>query len=475
MKDKKRTFETFFFYDRSGMEARFEQMAAKGWLIEAINSSICTYRRIEPKKLTFCVCWYPDASQFDPGPSEKQQTFYDFCQHTGWVLAVSSGPMQVFYNENEHPIPIETDPVLEVEAIHRSMTRGPLPGQVCFLGLAVLNLWLFVSRLLDDPLDTLASTLNLIPGLLWFDLILILAVECGGYLLWHRKAAKAAQEGDFLKTNRRKGVRRFVLALLALNLLCFLIHLINAMAYGSSVTRYTSLIMFLVYLPGVFLLTYGVRALLKKKKYPAHINRAATFTTSLVVAFLFLFCITWGTLAGTTRGWFTEKGVETYTYHGATFTAPQDELPLTIKDLTHETREGYSREKRVESSPFLAQYQMRVRPRFDAANFAELPALEYTITVVKLTSLYDLCKNELLEGWTREWQEEGEKDYAEPVSPAPWGADDAYQQYNQEYGAQNTFLLCYDKRLVEISFPNEWTLTPEQMKMVSEKLRTFEN
>lgn len=471
MKDKKHTFETFFFYDRSGMEARFEQMAAKGWLIEAMNASLCTYRRIEPKKLTFCVCWYPDASQFDPGPSEEQQTFYDFCRHTGWVLAVSSGPMQVFYNESEHPIPIETDPVFEVEAIHRSMTSGPLLGQLFFLVLVFSNLWLFVSRLIDDPLDILTSTGSLTAGLLWFILILKVTAECGGYLLWHRKAVKAAREGEFLETNGHKRFRFFVFVLMTFSLAYYLF---NSMAYGNRIMRFTSLIMFVVYLPGIFLLTYGIRALLKKKKYPSHINRAVTFTCSLAGAFLLIFCITWGTLTGSTRGWFTEKNVETYTYNGSTFTAPQDELPLTLTDLTHETREGYSREKRVESSPFLAQYQMRERPRFDAANFAELPALEYTITVVKLSSLYDLCKNELLEGWTREWQEEGEKDYAEPVSPAPWSADDAYQQFNQEYGAQNTFLLCYGERLVEISFPNEWELNPEQMKTVSEKLSAFE-
>ena len=457
MKDKKRTFETFFFYDRSGMEARFEQMAAKGWLIEAMNSSICTYRRIEPKKLTFCVCWYPDASQFDPGPSEEQQTFYDFCQHTGWVLAVSSGPMQVFYNENEHPIPIETDPVLEVEAIHRTMTRGPMLGQLFSLVLAVLNLWLFVSRLIDDPIDTLVSAASMTACLLWFSLILEAAAECGGYLLWHRKAVKAAREGEFLETNGHKRFRHFVFALMAISIAYYLF---SSIAYGSRSTRYISVFMFFVYLPGVLLITNYVQTQLKRDGYPAHINRAATFTLSLGVAFFLLFFITLGSVAG---------------YDKPKKELPQDELPLTLEDLTHEERESYAREKRVESSPFLAQYQMRHRRWFYPTHDAYFPALDYTITLVKFSPLFDLCRDELIENWTQEWQMEGEKDYAVPVSPVPWCADDAYQKINQEYGAQNTFLLCYGKRIVEINFPNEWELTPEQKKTVSEKLSNFEN
>ena len=85
MKDKRRVMEIFSFYDRSGLERRLAAMAEKGWLLEKIGSILWTYRRTEPRKLTFCVCWFPKASAFDPEPSEEQQTFYDFCEHTGWT------------------------------------------------------------------------------------------------------------------------------------------------------------------------------------------------------------------------------------------------------------------------------------------------------------------------------------------------------------------------------------------------------
>lgn len=156
MKDKKRVWELFSFYDRSGLEKHLAQMAEKGWMLEDIGSFFWMYRKIEPQKLTFCICWYPKASALDPEPSEEQQTFYDFCEHTGWTLAGGFGQMQVFYNERPDPMPIETDPVMEVEGIHRSAKRTTLPAQLMLFSISLVNGGLFISRLLKDPIGILA-------------------------------------------------------------------------------------------------------------------------------------------------------------------------------------------------------------------------------------------------------------------------------------------------------------------------------
>ena len=141
MKDLKRRMELYSLYDRSGMEEHLAQMAEQGWLLEKIGAYLWTYRRIEPKRLTFSVCYFPKASQFDPAPSEEQETFYDFCAHTGWVLAAANAQLQVFYNERPHPVPIETDPVAEVEAFRKDMKKRFLPLCAILLGLGLFYLW----------------------------------------------------------------------------------------------------------------------------------------------------------------------------------------------------------------------------------------------------------------------------------------------------------------------------------------------
>ncbi len=155
MKDAKRRIETFSFYDHTGIARHLTKMAGKGWLLEKISNFGWTYRRIAEKKLAFSVCYYPKASDFDPEPTEAQKEFHDFCEHTGWILAAASAQMQIFYNEQENPVPIDTDPVLEIETIHAAAKKSYLPGYFVLLLVSILNGVLFVARLSVDLIELL--------------------------------------------------------------------------------------------------------------------------------------------------------------------------------------------------------------------------------------------------------------------------------------------------------------------------------
>lgn len=355
---------------------------------------------------------------------------------------------------------------MEVDAIHRSAKRTSLPSQLVLLAMSLINGWLFVSRLLNDPVGVLASAANLFTGVCWAFLILLTAVECGGYFLWHRKAVKAAEQGEFLEA---KGHRKFQIICLTVMGLGMLYYLVSVLTSENQMMMVTVLLMLGVYLPGVYLLTYGVKAFLKKKKAPARVNRTVTILFAFVGAFVLIGGITWGVLFGSSRGWLAGND-ETYEYRGNIFTAPQDKLPLTVEDLLDVNYSGYTREQTNHQSLLLAQYEARQRPRFDAGNFKEMPHLEYIITLVRVPALYGLCKNALLADWEKDWRSDGQKDYAMPIDPTPWGAEDAYQLTNQEYGPENTFLLCYKDRFVEIDFSYGWNVTPGQMSLVSEKI-----
>ena len=116
-------WESFSFYDRSGIVRRLEAMAAQGWMLEDITPVVWKYRRCPPRRLRFAVTYYPQATIYDPAPSQEQEFFYELCAHDGWELAASSGEMQIFCNDYPAPTPIETDPGLEVETIHKLAWR----------------------------------------------------------------------------------------------------------------------------------------------------------------------------------------------------------------------------------------------------------------------------------------------------------------------------------------------------------------
>lgn len=464
MRETKRRLETFSFYDRTGLEKHLTKMAEEGWLLEKIGQFFWTYRRIEPKRLTFCTCCFPKASAFDAGPSEEQEIFYDFCQHSGWVLAAASAQLQVFYNERPDPVPIETDPVLEVDAIHRSMRKSMIPSQLLLLAVTTLNVVLYVSQLLDDPVRVLASTSSLFVGFCWLEVFLLVGVEMASYFRWHHKAVLAAERGEFLETKSHRKLQTGCLILLGVGLVYYLLSVFTS---GDRMMIAIMTIMICVYTPGLFLLANGVRNFLKRKKASARFNMVVTIASIFVAAYAFVGVMVFGILFSSARGWFAgDEG--TYEYDGKTFELHDDELPLTVEDLLDVDYEGYTRERRAEESVFLARLDMEQCPRFDAADYKLMPRLEYTITLVKAPFLYDLCRDTLLNEYKDDdfyW----DRDYI-AIDAAPWGAAEAYQVKDEEYGLKSQYLLCYRDRFVEIDFWNDWDVTPEQMAIVGERL-----
>ena len=467
MKDTKCRIEVFSFFDYTGIARHLTKMAEKGWLLEKISNFGWTYRRIVPKKLTFSVCYYPKASDFDPEPTEEQKEFHDFCEHTGWVLAAMSAQMQIFYNEQENPIPIDTDPMLEIETIHAAAKKSYLPSYFVLLLVAILNGALLVSRLSGDLIGLLSSSTNLFTGFDWFMMFLLCVIELCGYFIWHGKAKRAAEQGVFSETPCLSRIQKIILGI---GLIGFVYWISDIVLVGDSLMKTVCFIMLLCTTALIFLVN-GVKELLKRKKTPRDVNRTLTLLSSFVLAFGMMGVITFGIIRASQNGFF-EQDRETYAYNGATFTVYMDELPLTVEDLIDIQYDGYNRERRSSESLLLGQFVMRQYPRFDAEKYAEMPVLEYTITEVKLPFLYGFCKNSLLNGRKGEFVDGHVvfADHYEQVDASPWRANEALRLcWSEECtDSSDSYLLCYENRIIEIAF--FWEPTSAQMAIVADKL-----
>ena len=463
MKDTKRRLETFSFYDYTGIAAHLTKMAEKGWLIEKISNFGWTYRRINPKKLVFFVSYYPKASEFDPQPTEEQREFHDFCEHTGWILAATAAQMQIFYNERENPVPIETDPVLEIETIHAAAKKSYLPSYFVLLLVAILNGSMLVLTLLRDPIGLLSSASNLFTGFAWAILFLVCAMDLSGYFIWHMRAKAAAERGCVIDTPNHSRRQKIMLIIV---LICLAYWLITMVLLGSHLMRLVSIVMML-YVFALIALVNGIKVLLKRQKVSRNVNRTITILSSFILSFSMMGAITFGVLRALQNGLFDQER-ETYEYNGATFTVYKDELPLTVEDLLGVSSDGYTRERRSEESLLLGQSVMRQYPRFDEEHFL-MPYLEYTITEIRVPLLYEFCKNSLL-GQRKDETVDGQvvfPDHYELIDASQWRANEAYRLY-WSTGYLDKYLLCYDKRIVEISF--DWEPTMEQMAIVADKL-----
>ena len=466
MRDRKRRIEPFSFYDHTGISRHFEKMASEGWMIEELSNFGWYYKKIEPQNLHFSVTYYPKASEFDPEPSEEQKRFYDFCEHTGWKLACYSAQMQIFYNEDENPIPIETDPIVEVDIIHKACKKSFLPAYIVLLLCAILNGALFISRLLGDPIDLLSNSTNLFTGLCYTILFGHCLAELIIYFAWHKKALKIAEEGVFLESPNTTILQKGLLVAVS----AFLLYWIVTLIFMSDSLERTIFITCFLYMGTLIYLVNAIKKFLKRKKASAGTNRTITIISSFVLSFAMIGGIVFFTIYGLNHGLFSEDK-ETYEHNGVTFTLHNDELPLTVEDIFDVNYDGYIKERRANESLFLGEFVMRQHARFDAEAYDEMPTLDYVIVIVKAPFLYDWCKEALYyradDTLDDTWPDDMKQVY-KSISPAPWKAAEAYRLHFFDGTPRYRYLLCYENYLVDIQFDQE--LTEEQIAIVAEKL-----
>ena len=460
MKDTKRKIMPFTFYDRTGIESKLEAQAAKGWLLEKCAASGWIYRRIEPTKIHFSVVYFPAADPFDPHPSEKQVRFQEFCEHTGWELIASNVQMQIFCNRREHSIPIETDPEIEVENIHKSVKKTMFPAYISNLILAIMQIGLAVQRFSWDPLTELLSLPAMLATFFWCLDVVFWTILLGMYFHWHLRAKKAAMDGQFLETTSTDGFQFIMLGTTTLALICMYL------SFGSWKVSLTGILM-VVGILGLSAIMIWLSNRMKQHNVSAKTNRFITYAFAVVMSLVLCGGVIW--LVVSVRMEENDKTAQakTYEYNGWTYYVYDDPIPLRIEDLINTEYEGYSYEIiSDESSPLLSRYEARQRTRYDALSE---PEMEYRIVRVKVPFLYDWVLDQMLEEFDHNYaypDDPGWKD-DRSVNPEPWGAEQAFQLYLGDE-AHYRYLLCYEDTIIEIDL--DWEPDEDDIAIVNQKL-----
>lgn len=454
MKTKKHRLECFSFYNHTGIEQHFTRMAKKGWLIESISNFYWTYRKIEPKGIHFCVTYYPRASDFDPEPSEDQQTFHDFCAHTGWQLACTWHQMQVFYNEKESPIPLETDPVMEVDILHRACKKNFLPSNFIMLALALLMTVYFIAGIYFDPIGLLSSSSRLVSQFAYMCMLAISVIELVTYFRWHKKAASAAQDGVFVDTPSTAKFQIFILVLLLFGLIWWFI---NLFAADDPLLLWVAIVMF-IYIFGVMFLVNGIKQWLKKAKASRGLNRTLTLVACFILPIIMTSLIVYTGITAVQNNWILKNPFD------------DSAIPLSVSDFYEIDEEVYIEQNRNNQTFLVSQRVVNMYPDWNTDGFHELPDLRYTITTVKVPFLYDWCKQQVFydQDESNNNIPEGHRSLYKEIDAAPWGAETAYRLYHEEGWWQDAYLLYYKDSIIEIQF--DWEPTADDMAIVNLKL-----
>lgn len=463
MRTKKRRFELYIFYDYTGIEAHLARMAMKGWQIHKITPFYWEYRRIEPQEMTYTVTYFSEASDFNPYPTDNQQTFHDYCKKAGWTLAAEWAQMQIFCSAQEDPTPIETDDAIKLKAIHRSMKKNFLPSSIAILLLSLFQIFFQLHMCTQSPADWLSNNTTLFSTTIWGILVLYMLTNLIVYGVWYRRSQKAAARGDtgIESSGRYRKAQIFWLILEGIA---------GAGVLLSLSSQYFGWMgIWLIAYIAMILTALLIRNALKRAGTSKKLNMTITVISIAILAVALSGIMTRLVVRGVNTGRLAKKPAETYTTtmpNGTTHTWDiyHDSLPLTVEDLQDVNYDHYSYKWTARESFLLGQYVARQDSFPDGQ---QAPELRYTIVDVKLPVLSDTCLNEYLTMY--DWDEpEEEKRYFKQTDDPAWLADKVYQLYFQDE-AMAEYILCWGSRIVYIRLDE--APAAEQIAIAVEKLR----
>ena len=86
MKHTSYRWNTYCLYDYRGVEEHLSAMTAKGWRLERAGNNLWKYRRAQPAEVLYAVTYSAGASQFNPGPTQGQQSLEELCACAGRLV-----------------------------------------------------------------------------------------------------------------------------------------------------------------------------------------------------------------------------------------------------------------------------------------------------------------------------------------------------------------------------------------------------
>ena len=462
MSERKREFSIYLLFDYRGVEEHLTKMAARGWRLERVGPYFWTYRRAKPAQAAYAVTYLPDASQFDPDPSERQASLAELCAAAGWEKVADWAQMQIFVNERPDPVPLETDEAVRLEVIRRSVKKSFLPWNAILLVLALVMTVLQVKTLLTDPIHLLSSSGGLLSSVLWDAVAVLQAANLIGYRRWYRKSVQSVAQGDPCAEAGR-WLRRLNRVVLWLASLCLLLYVV-ATAAAAEVGNMVFIVCYLLLFALVILLVDRLRRYLRRQGVSRRKNLAVTMAADVVLAVVLVGGLTGGYLALSLSG--VLDGGETYIYDNREWDTDPIPLPLTMEDLTGETYE-HVRRNRYSSGSLLVREDNCWEIVLDDQGDGKI--LDYTITAAALPALRDLVAESALaeiEDWdSYTWA---------ALDPAPWDAEAAYQRFYDDGRvryATGTYLLCWPGRVVKIGLADV-EVTPAVMAAAGEHLKS---
>ena len=459
MREKKWVPNIYQPDDEAAIVKRLEKLAAKGWLLERAGAWGWSLRRVEPAQVRYALTYFPEASVFDPGPTEDQETYAGYCRAAGWEFITSYGPVQYFRSDLPDPVPIETDEWDKLESFQRTVLRKDSVLLYLWVLLSFVLSWSDLSLALQLNDFLILSDTNSLIYLAAFAVVTVCFVLVpADYLVWYLRSRRSLENGGSCRGPHTRFRR-------ATSLLCVASGLVMLLV-GVEVENVRQVVRALG--EALLLLTpcaalYGFLRWMKGRGMERKVTRKRFVIGAFaVVAAMNLLgaALSSNTDAPPDRQpdqiYVDSDGDSHYLY--------ADDLPVTLEDLgiqvTAADRCSYEREH---SASFLVSYTLYEQSA--KGEESELPRLLYGVAefsaewAAEAFLAYTIWDDGM---WMFLPREE------DAVEDPRWGADAVY--FEPFHTAGGDWFFRYGSRLVHLRQDGDWAMTDERVALFREAL-----
>lgn len=311
-----------------------ERKAQEGWELTSKTGTLLGFKRAEPRNVKICA----EVVLENTGDMELSQ-YEELCEAAGWKRIFSDGSIQIYENEDPDAVPISTDPLTKLNAVHAKCRFQN--GFLLFSVLPILYMWnSFFIRNRDYSMYL--SVIRFL-GTFFLPVMAIFVIASGsGYFLWYRKAKRDAEAGRspvYRRSRINKAANAFLQAYIFFGIW-------GGLLLDSWYERHGSgLIVIGIVIACVILFMIGFTFI------DAQRNRQRRGHLALYFALAVPFALILTSVA------FLFDDHSEYVYNGKEMVQVfTDELPLTMEDMGIETTGYTDRYSGSKGSPFLQHF-----------------------------------------------------------------------------------------------------------------------
>ena len=270
--------------------AHLEQMAQKGWMLCQCDEAELVYDKCQPQQVHFAATFFPAYDFLDPVPPPSLERLWDFCEMTGWQHVTDNAVMQIFYNTQPDPMPLETDAVLQLQNFDAVMKlekvknwkQSVIINGFYFAFLTVIFIAISAEQSLWRVIGNASPVMVLLVVKNFYSFISD-GVKLLGYKKWYKAAKKSAEENNiFLPPQSSETIEKNDIIVATIILAASLFALLQRGELGAVV--FWCIPLFGIIGVYIFLMRY-----MKKIGVPAKDNRFISGMIALIIIILLIY------------------------------------------------------------------------------------------------------------------------------------------------------------------------------------------